>query len=717
MARRARLRLVAGALVVGLVGYLLVANYRSARALRESLLAHHAWQDHVLSVTLGNALASAQGLLGNLAESREVVAFYESRDLGMSLEYGLAMALVPIRERMRRLVDVDGAAATPLERAALVDAGGKVLVDTGLGPLGATLDPSPAADGVRLSADARHLVAVRSHWFRGRHAGHFVAWLRAERLEELLAREEPAGARLWLLDGAGRAWAPRGVHPALDPALAAVPVHGQPVALRGDGGSPLLAARIPVPGQPFAVLHAAPEAALLGELSPVATAGNLTVAAVVVLLVVIAALSLDTKALLLQTRLDESLRRQEEVAEKHRALEREVAERQRLEEQLRHAQKLEAVGKLAGGVAHDFNNLLAVISGYTGLALEQLPEESPLREDLEEVRRAGARAADLTRQLLAFGRRQVLKPQVLDLNAVVSGTEKMLRRLIGEDVELCTALGEGLPAVRVDPGQLEQVLVNLVVNARDAVPRGGRITVSTAAVELSEAEARLYPEGIPGAFLRLRVADDGAGMDAATLAHLFEPFFTTKERGKGTGLGLSTVYGIVRQSRGFVGVSSARGLGSTFDVFLPVVAERPGARATPVLRGQGAPLGHPGETLLVAEDEPQVRHLLEAQLAAEGFTVLAAGDGAEALRIAEGHPGPIDALVSDVVMPHLSGPQLAEAFRRLHPGSLVVFISGYAEDAVSGGGSLSHASAFLQKPGGVAELPATLRRLLDAPPA
>jgi CheY-like chemotaxis protein len=207
-------------------------------------------------------------------------------------------------------------------------------------------------------------------------------------------------------------------------------------------------------------------------------------------------------------------------------------------------------------------------------------------------------------------------------------------------------------------------------------------------------------------------------MDAGTLAHIFEPFFTTKEKGKGTGLGLSTVYGIVRQSHGFMGVSSARGLGTTFDVFLPVVAGQPGASPAPAPHGHGVRLGHPGETLLVAEDEPQVRHLLEAQLAAEGFTVLAAADGAEALRIAEGHPGPIDALVSDVVMPRLSGPQLAEAFRRLHPGSLVVFISGYAEDAAGGvAGPLRDASAFLQKPGGVAELPATLRRLLDAPPA
>ncbi|HET8723949.1 MAG TPA: ATP-binding protein [Anaeromyxobacteraceae bacterium] len=393
---------------------------------------------------------------------------------------------------------------------------------------------------------------------------------------------------------------------------------------------------------------------------------------------------------------------------------RDVTEQRRERERRRHLQRLEAIGTLAGGVAHDFNNLLTAINGYAALAVEALPPDDPVREDVEEIRRAGARAADLTRQLLAFGRRQVLAPVSLDPGEVVSGVEKMMRRLIGEDVDLATDLQPGCWRIRADRGQLEQVLVNLAVNARDAMPAGGRLSISTANVTLGEREARRHPEGVPGDFVRIRVVDTGQGMTSEVLGRIFEPFFTTKEPGKGTGLGLSTVYGIVRQSRGFVSVTSAPGAGTTFEVYLPrdTGAEEP-ARTPPARRG-GAE-AH-GEVVLVVEDAEQVRSLLVSQLAARGFAVLAAADGREALELAERRREPIDALVTDVVMPRVSGPELARRLALTHPEAVVIYMSGYAEESVLRAGGMAPDGAFVAKPFEVSDLCTLIRDLLRAAP-
>jgi two-component system cell cycle sensor histidine kinase/response regulator CckA len=393
------------------------------------------------------------------------------------------------------------------------------------------------------------------------------------------------------------------------------------------------------------------------------------------------------------------------------ALARDVTEERRERDNRRHLQKLEAIGTLAGGVAHDFNNLLTAINGDAGLALESAPPGSPLREDLEEIRRAGARAAELTRQLLAFGRRQVMKPEELDLNAVVTGVERMLRRLIGEDVTLETRLHDGLWRTRVDRGQIEQVIVNLAVNARDAMPSGGTARIETRNVTLDAREARALPEGAPGDYVLIEVADTGTGMDAATLARAFEPFFTTKGPGKGTGLGLAMVYGIVRQSRGFVGLRSAPGRGTVVHVYLPryeAAGEMAPAPRAPVASGPEVR----GGTVLVAEDEEQVRRLLANRLGAEGFRVLTAADGREALEVAGRHPGRIDVLLSDVVMPRLSGPDLARGLRAVHPETAVVFLTGHAEEAVERQGEIGGAAAFFEKPPDLDDLAATLRRLV-----
>jgi len=392
-------------------------------------------------------------------------------------------------------------------------------------------------------------------------------------------------------------------------------------------------------------------------------------------------------------------------------LARDLTEERRARDQQRHAQRLEAVGTLAGGIAHDFNNLLSVINGYARMALGSVTPDHPAHEDLGEILAAGGRAAKLTRQLLAFGRRQVMRSEVLDLDEVVAGVEKMLRRLIPEDIALVTRPGAGLRRVRLDPVQLEQVLVNLVVNARDATPAGGRIEIATAGVLLGEGDPRRDREAPPGDYLCLSVEDDGVGMDEATLARCFEPFFTTKAPGKGTGLGLSTVYGIVRQSRGFVRVESHPRQGTRFELYFPFAEE--GAAAAP---GQ-PPSSHagparPGETVLVVEDEPQLRELLRSHLAAHGYRALVAADGAQALALLEAGER-ADVLLSDVVMPHLSGPELARSFRARFPGAVVVFMSGYAEDAVAEQVALVQGEAVIEKPGGLDAVASVIRGLLD----
>jgi len=385
-------------------------------------------------------------------------------------------------------------------------------------------------------------------------------------------------------------------------------------------------------------------------------------------------------------------------------------ERRRLEQQLFQAQKMDAVGRLAGGIAHDFNNVLTAILGAVELGLLDAPQPGPLREELEIIRDAATRAQDLIRRLLAFSARQVLQPTVLDLNHLVSDIAKMLRRLIGEDVELVLAPDAVLGAVRADAGQLEHVLVNLAVNARDAMPQGGRLTISTTNVELSGGNSSPVPEGPPGAYVRLAVTDSGVGMDADTRAHLFEPFFTTKPRGKGTGLGLATVYGIVRQSGGHIAVDTAPGRGSAFHIYLPRVAEAPEPAGS--ARAVVAPA--PGrETVLLAEDEQLVRLLARKILEQAGYTVLVAAGGAEALQLATQHAGPIDLLVTDVVMPEMSGRELVHRLAEQRPQTRVLYMSGYADEAIERHGVLDPGTAFIQKPFTPAGLARKVREVLD----
>jgi PAS domain S-box-containing protein len=372
-----------------------------------------------------------------------------------------------------------------------------------------------------------------------------------------------------------------------------------------------------------------------------------------------------------------------------------ITDRRQLEQQLIQAQKMEAVGRLAGGVAHDFNNLLTIINGYAELLTKRSSPEDPRQRQFNEILMAGERAASLTGQLLAFGRRQVLNPIVVDLSSVLADTEEMLRRLIGEDVELVTTLRPDLGRVKVDPGQIEQVIMNLAVNARDAMPEGGKFLIETSNVEVDEDFARCHSNMAPGKYVMLAATDTGCGMDRETQARIFEPFFTTKGQGKGTGLGLAMVYGIVKQSGGFIWVSSEPGRGSTFEIYFPCleVEER---TAEPAKVLPKPPKGK--ETVLVVEDEGGVRSLVCETLASYGYKVLEAAGGAQALQIAEQHAEPIHLLLTDVVMPQISGKELAKRLFALHSETRVLYMSGYTDDVVVRQGILQGGAAFLQKP-------------------
>ena len=387
-----------------------------------------------------------------------------------------------------------------------------------------------------------------------------------------------------------------------------------------------------------------------------------------------------------------------------------ITARKRLEEQLRQSQKMEAVGQLAGGVAHDFNNLLTVISGNSDLLQSDLPANESWQELIAEIQQAARQAAGLTRQLLAFSRQTVLEPKVLDVNDVVREHEKMLRRLIGEDVQLMAVLDLALAPVKVDPGQLGQVIMNLAVNARDAMPQGGKLTIETRNVALDDRSAAMVCGATPGRYVLLAVDDTGVGMAPDVQARIFEPFFTTKGPAKGTGLGLATVYGIVKQSGGFISVCSEPGRGTTFKILFPA-AEMPVSTEEPAVHA----VARGSETILLVEDEDAVRSVVRRVLRQAGYTVLEAGQGGEAIQLAGQYAGSIDMLITDVIMPEMGGRELVERLTSLRPGLKVMYLSGYTRDAIIRHGVLQAEVAFLAKPFTNAALATKIRQVLDQP--
>jgi nitrogen-specific signal transduction histidine kinase/CheY-like chemotaxis protein len=387
-----------------------------------------------------------------------------------------------------------------------------------------------------------------------------------------------------------------------------------------------------------------------------------------------------------------------------------VSARKQLEQQFFQAQKMEAVGRLAGGVAHDFNNLLTIINGFAALLSEQTSAEDPRRGHLKEILMAGERAASMTRQLLAFSRRQVMEPRVLDLSSVLAEIEKMLRHLMGEDVELVTTLRPGLGRVKVDAGQIEQVIMNLAVNARDAMPKGGKLLIETSNVEVDEDYTRSHSNMISGKYVMMAVSDTGSGMNLDTQAHMFEPFFTTKEEGRGTGLGLATVYGIVKQSGGFIWVDSEPGRGSTFKIYFPQVEEVVPTTESTEIRTMQA---NGSETILVVEDEAGVRSMVCEALMSHGYKVLEATGATQALMISRQHKDPIHLLLTDVVLPGTDGKRLALRLSALHSETKVLYMSGYTDDAIVRHGIMEGSMPFLQKPFGPNALLVKVREVLE----
>jgi two-component system cell cycle sensor histidine kinase/response regulator CckA len=396
----------------------------------------------------------------------------------------------------------------------------------------------------------------------------------------------------------------------------------------------------------------------------------------------------------------------------YEAIVEDITERLTLERKLRQALKMEAAGRLAGGLAHDFNNMLGVIIGYSDMLIDQVTPADPLRGQLEEIRKAGDRAASLARQFLAFTREESPEQRVLNLNTVVTDLECMLRRLIREDIELHTFLAPALGQIKSDQGQIEQVIINLAVNARDAMPQGGKLILETFNVDLNEVYALHHPPLVPGPYVCLAVADTGVGMSAETQAHIFEPFFTTKPKGHGTGLGLATVFGVVKQNNGYVWVYSEPGVGATFKVYLPRVGDLAERSSGP---RQAGTLPRRSETILLVEDEPALRTVTGAMLQRGGYSVLEAANAAEALAVAEGHAGQIDLLLTDVIMPGMNGPALAAKLARTRPQMRVLFISGYTGSYVAHRGLIEESSLLLQKPFTSEALLRKLHEILDSP--
>lgn len=388
-----------------------------------------------------------------------------------------------------------------------------------------------------------------------------------------------------------------------------------------------------------------------------------------------------------------------------------ISERKKMERQLRLAQRMEAIGQLAGGIAHDFNNLLAVIIGCADILGEALPPGDSVAEKVTMIKRAGNSAADLVRQLLAFSRQQMLQPRVLDLKEILERTRATLERLIGEDIKLKVSVDDSLGHIQADPGQIEQVLLNLAVNARDAMPKGGRLTITASNIELDDSDKRKHPPIVPGKYVGLTVEDSGCGMDSQTQLRIFDPFFTTKELGRGTGLGLATVYGIVKQTGGYIWVYSELGHGTAFKIYLPHVERDP----HPVEQKMtDSPLVKGSETILFAEDSESLREMGIEYLQSLGYAVLAAASGKEALQRAKDFEGTIHLLLTDVVMPELSGPELAEQIASVRPGIKVIFTSGYASETLAHRGSLDPTVAFIQKPYRPKALARRIREALDA---
>ena len=713
--------------LVAAVGYLVVVQVQAQVALQRSALRQAAYDSERRASALAYFFSEQKDFIRNLAGNRALAGYFENQALGMSLEYGLQASLLGVDEQLAQARQAKLLGGRPLyERLAFVDSHGRFLNDTG--PVGsrdgrAFLDPGRAEPGILCdrTGPVPKIILSAPCFFKGAYAGQILGWIGFPRIYRFFFEGDREASRFPDAILLGREF----LH-VPEPARALVPAT-LPADLKPGGIFPLAAAGqgpaphavvVPVRDTPFALMTFIPASEQLDFRSPrqlLATAGGLALFCVAGMFALV---RLSTRNAMLGISLQETLEREQAMDAKNRELAAEIrnrqqaeAERAKLSAQLQQAQKMESVGRLAGGVAHDFNNMLGVILGHTDLAMERLDPSQAAHGNLEEIHKAASRSAELTRQLLAFAHKQTVLPRTLRLNDTVAGMLKMLQRLIGENIEIVWRPGGELWPVRMDPSQVDQIMANLAANARDAIAGVGALTIATRNRPVPEGAAPPLPVMPPGDYVELAVADDGIGMDAETLANIFEPFYTTKGVGKGTGLGLAMIYGIVKQNSGFIEVESAPGQGSTFRIYLPRHPGEDDPAPAPPAPAAARP-GH--ETVLLVEDEPELLELTRQLVAAQGYTVLTAESPSEAIRLAGEHPGTIQLLMTDVVMPEMNGWDLAGALQASHPGLRCLFTSGYTRDVIARNGVLADGLQFLQKPYTKQILLTKVREVLDA---
>ena len=838
--------IISAALLLAFVGFLLINNYRSQAGLRSSLLVRFEDENERLARDLTTFFNNRKEELFTLAASRVIEVFFENRALGMSREYGLRQSLPPIREKLAALMERNRIGPdSPYERCMLIDEAGRTLVDVHTPDRRDQHHTAPAAlreprhrdTAVVALSGGSEILLSRAYYFKGRYAGQLLAWIRTQFLFDYVLRHHfRTTYRSMLLYGNEIVAAQEDTGTVSIPPIDDIAAPYEYSGRWHDGSrQQLLAVKNLVMNSPFSLVTVAPVRDVVGRLDP---RNLLIIMAVLAAAIIGSAVFVSRqylRSLVLQARLDVSLRHEQEVMEKNRQLEREVTERRqaedalrrseeqyrtlvetsldviyanapngtvqslnsafekttgwkredwigkpfleilhpddrqqalqifqavlegkqrsghmlrcrtaagdyrtaefssaplmrdgrivgtfgvardvterkRLEDQLRHAAKMEAVGQLAGGVAHDFNNMLSVIIGYGNLLLEELAADNPLRPQVELIMASAERAARLTQNLLAFSRKQVIAPQPIDLTSVLRGMEPLISRLIGEDVVVNMNLPAEPLTIKADSSQMEQIFMNLAANARDAMPKGGRLIISAGRIEIDRRFRTLHGFGKPGAYAVVTVEDTGMGMKEGIRERIFEPFYTTKKTGKGTGLGLSIVFGIIKQHYGYIDVTSTLGKGTAFTVYLPLL---PAGDA--VEEDVQLPAASSGgtETILLAEDNVEVRTMVSTVLQEAGYRVVEAVDGEDAIARYREHSADIGMLLFDVIMPNRNGKEAYDAIKALRPGVKVLFVSGYAGDLLGKSGISDQEFNFLAKPVHPRELLAKVRSVLD----
>ena len=766
--------IIVGVLLVGFIAFLVVKNYLSQLELQGYALEQLNQDIEKRAMAVSYFYSERRNDLKNLAKSREISLFFENKGLGMSMEYGLRASLLAISETFNRLLEERKLREDRIySRITFIESNGKLLVDTQPGEVKHRQDLKkflkPESSDVTLIKEhldnSLELMVTVPYFFKEKYMGQIIAWISPKTVYKHLIRTEaePSQRFIFIDCGKGNLYFPEGIQ--LKAALSNLPdlstiEIGKPyrfkVTSKDEVKEGRLALKVPIKETPYFLVAVLPTSEVIGPTSPWHLPIGMAILSLAILGGMAIVLWMNGRNLALNTSLEESSKRKHEIEEKNLQLQKEISKRVRaeealcgardeleirvrertadlikanellqaeiterkqaeqekeaLEEQFRQSQKMEAIGSLAGGVAHDFNNLLTIIKGNSQLSLTEMKADDPLRENIEEIDKASDRAATLTRQLLAFGRRQILEMRVLDLNTTLRDLEKMLRRIIGEDVELVTFMAEDLGNVKADPGQVEQVIMNLAVNARDAMPKGGKLTIETANVGLDKEYARKHISVKPGSYVMLSISDTGIGMAPEVKGRIFEPFFTTKEKGKGTGLGLSTVYGIIKQSGGDIWVYSEPSQGTTFKIYFPRVDEPLDEVGKKGVEGE-LPRGN--ETILLVEDGEEVRKLAAQVLRKQGYKVLEASHGNDALLVCKQHEGPIQLMVTDVVMPGMSGCELAENLLSLYPEMKALYMSGYTDNTIAHHGILEPGLHYIQKPFSVEGLAIKVREVLD----